>query len=197
MVKFTSDWLNKPDGFNNIVSDWGRPVKNKDVIEVYCFICTSTIQVGAKGFHALLQHAKTAKHKEQAKIKLCAKQLKLGSTTVSNIGQSSTSTTASTINKNYSLCFQPADAATKAELVWCLKTVVNDFSLNSCAHIKECFHAMFSDGVPQTFSMSRDKARYLITEALGPYFKEKLCGDARNSLYCLQYDETTNSEGKQ
>ena len=55
---------------------------------------------------------------------------------------------------------------------------------------------MFENDITKLFSCSRSKVSYLITDALGPYFKELLKKDINDSCFTLLYDETTNSESK-
>lgn len=56
---------------------------------------------------------------------------------------------------------------------------------------------MFPGSVPSDFSVSAGKIRYLITDGLGPYFKEKIVLDVLQSpCYTIQYDEMINNAGK-
>lgn len=87
----------------------------------------------------------------------------------------------------------PFDPATKAEIIWCLKCVASHFSAKSCDGIKAVFAAMFP-GIPETFSLGRTKSTYILTHALGPYFREQMVSDMDIPYYSLQYDETTNHE---
>ena len=78
------------------------------------------------------------------------------------------------------------DSAFTAELIWCLKIVSGDVSANFSQDIASVFKAMFpSEGaVPEKFSLNPTKIRYLMSDALGPYFRTKLLKDI-NSLISL------------
>jgi len=52
---------------------------------------------------------------------------------------------------------------------------------------------MLPQNFPKSLSLSRTKLSYLITEALGPYFKDIMIKDVQNSFYSILFDETTNS----
>ncbi|XP_067136817.1 uncharacterized protein [Centruroides vittatus] len=50
--------------------------------------------------------------------------------------------------------------------------------------------------LPEGISMSEKKLRYLITEALAPYFQKKMLEEAHSSFFTISYDETSNVESK-
>lgn len=62
--------------------------------------------------------------------------------------------------------------------------------------LREVLNAMFPGAVPDNFYLGRTKLSYLITEALGPYFWDKLLFDLRKSAFSLLYDETVNNAEK-
>ena len=86
-----------------------------------------------------------------------------------------------------------ADNARKAELIWAMKNIFADFSFSLCDEIKEVYCSMFltENAVPKDFSLSHTKMSYLITDAIGPYFKNEILNDI-DSSYSLLYDKTTN-----
>lgn len=55
---------------------------------------------------------------------------------------------------------------------------------------------MFGELIPKTFTLGCTKLSYLITEALGPYFKKVVVEECQGKFYALIYDETTNAESK-
>lgn len=69
-------------------------------------------------------------------------------------------------------------------------------SVKSCDHKKELFQAMFPNACPEGLSLSPSKVQYLITEALGPYFKNKMLLDLKNSesSFALLFDDTSNAK---
>lgn len=68
------DWFTREDPLGHKVSSWAVK-KNNSVI--FCKICSSDITCEGKGFQALQQHAKTTKHRDNAKAKLNIVQLHL------------------------------------------------------------------------------------------------------------------------
>ena len=57
---------------------------------------------------------------------------------------------------------------------------------------------MFPGAVPENFSLSPSKAQYLITEALGPHFKNLFLKDLQceDVLFSLLFDDTSNVKSK-
>lgn len=90
----------------------------------------------------------------------------------------------------------PLEAAIKAEIIWTMTVIAKNFSAQSCQNIGEVFCAMFPALVPKDFSLSPKKLSYLVTEALGPYFKDSMLQEAKKTYFSIQYDETTNNKGK-
>lgn len=79
-----------------------------------------------------------------------------------------------------------------------MKKLSNNESLSSCDHLSGVLKAAFPDSkIVEQFSLERSKAGYLVTDAIGPYFRELLLKDINtNFMYCLLYDETTNDAKK-
>lgn len=68
-------------------------------------------------------------------------------------------------------------------------------SLRSCDNLSEICQAAFPDSkIAAIMTLGHSKAGYLITDALGPYFRKQLLSDVDDKLfYCISFDETTNS----
>jgi len=88
------------------------------------------------------------------------------------------------------------ESAIKAKLIWCLKSVLSNYSGSSSDGIFNIFISMFGELIPKTFTLGCTKLSYLITEALGPYFKKVVVEECQGKFYALIYDETTNAESK-
>jgi len=69
---------------------------------------------------------------------------------------------------------------------------VEDWSFAS----SDIFRTMFPGQISSSFSLSRTKATYLISDRLGPYFKKKLVEDINESgtYFTIQYNENTTGE---
>lgn len=91
----------------------------------------------------------------------------------------------------YSVC----DKSVISEVMWAFKCIVSIFSFSASDGITDLFQCMFSNALPKGFSMSRSKMKYIITDAIGPYFQQQLYKDVTNEYYSIIYDETTNSSG--
>jgi hypothetical protein len=183
------DWFLKSDGHNNCntISEWARKHSDK---QVFCIVCQTSISISNKGFQALTQHAGSVKHSNAVKIKLNTKQLRLAAT--------STTVQSSELKENdnsgihlYSVC----DKSVISEVIWAFKCIVSNFSFSASDGITDLFQCMFSNALPKGFSMSRSKMKYLITDAIGPYFQQQLYKDVTNEYYSIIYDEITNSSG--
>lgn len=148
-----------------------------------------------------MQHSITDKHKDNCKSKLNLKQLHLSlvskssSTTTTEFNESTTVMPSGNLELGV-YCKQ--EDASKAELMWTMKSVLCNMSGSSCDGLVELFKAMFPNAVPDKFSLSRSKMSYLITDALGPHFRQIVLDGIQNhsTYYTFMYDETTNSESK-
>ncbi|XP_065091912.1 uncharacterized protein LOC135712784 [Ochlerotatus camptorhynchus] len=177
-------WLKQVDSSGCTVSDWA---KKHSETEVFCKICRKSFSI-TKGFQAIDQHARSAKHRDAWIAQHGANQMHL--TVEQEAGSSGT-----VPNKKLQL-FSARENSAKAEILWLLKCIAADFPVSSCDGIRETFCEMFPGGVPSDFSLGRCKARYVITDALAPYFREQQLIEIRSSHYTLCYDETTNAAGK-
>lgn len=197
--KFNEMWLERDDSAGYKVRQWGRK-KNDD--ELFCMVCQKTININ-KGFQAVTQHAGILKHKREIETKLALNQLHLlpqaSSCSVSDKQCSSSLPTLSSPVSSPScssiLLYNSRDKTTAAELIWCMKCVASDYSFSSCVGLRETFQVMFGDSVPQDFSLGNNKAHYLVTDALAPYFKKLQIQEMEGSFFTLYYDETTNAAG--
>ncbi|KAL5243999.1 hypothetical protein ACI65C_011409 [Semiaphis heraclei] len=169
-------WFEKTDSLGYKISEWAKEV---DKTQIFCIVCSNNIQCEKKGHQALLQHSINDKHKNN-----CKKFNE--STTIMSSG-----------NLELGVYCKQEDAS-KAELMWTMKSVLCNMSGSSCDGLVELFKAMFPNAVPDKFSLSRSKMSNLITDALGPHFRQIVLDGIQNhsTYYTLMYDETTNSESK-
>lgn len=85
------------------------------------------------------------------------------------------------------------DKTTMAELQWVMKCVICNWSAKSCNDIQSLFSSMFGQDEVGDFSVSSTKFRYILIEALGPFFLEQLFDDMIGAYYSLSFDESTNN----
>ena len=65
--------------------------------------------------------------------------------------------------------------ATKAEIIWSLKSVLSGFSNRSIDDMNETFATMSPEcETARSFQMGRTKATYVVNHGLAPYFKSIL-----------------------
>ena len=110
-----------------------------------------------------------------------------------SFGQSSP---ASVNQKQMTLRFNSTDSVDKrkAEIMWPLKCVVCDWSINSAEKISDLFKVMFSDSqIASEFQMSRTKLSYLINFGIDQHLRQLLV-DKINccSFFTMSYDESLN-----
>ena len=81
------------------------------------------------------------------------------------------------MKKQMTLRFNSTDSVDKrkAEIMWALKCVVCDWSINSAEKISDLFKVMFSDSqIASEFQMSGTKLSYLINFGIAPHFRQLL-----------------------
>ena len=98
-------------------------------------------------------------------------KLKRRSRTTSRTSSSSSSCVPNTVQ--WSLDdYVINDVKLKAEIIWVLKCVLAGYSNRSCDELDKSFARMFPDSdLAQKFKLSRQKAMYLVTYGIAPYFK--------------------------
>lgn len=173
-------WFEREDGHGYKVKEWA---KKQSASEVYCILCMSIVSVENKGFQAISAHVKTKKHTQECAVKLPSRQLKLALVPPrdSNVEPA----------KQVKL-FDISEASRAAELKWIMHCVTNSHSAKSCDGIGDLFRDIFPCDSANGFQLSRTKFRYVLNEALGPYFKEQMLKDLEGSYFSLMFDETTN-----
>ena len=82
----------------------------------------------------------------------------------------------------------------KAEIIWCMRTVMKDHSNSSNEDISLTFRSMFPDDhVVANFTCGKDKTKYLVNYGIGPWVKELLNIQIDNAVYVVVgFDESLN-----
>ncbi|KAE8738402.1 hypothetical protein FOCC_FOCC016123 [Frankliniella occidentalis] len=186
----------------------GSVAKTVGEFTVRCKLCNADLSVAAKGIQALKQHANTFGHKTAAAV-LRGTQMVLARRAASAppleqplargpVPNSAPTEEASTSRPHVAMLrlMSARDAAMRAELIWVLKCVQGSYSLLSCDNFVDTLKAMLGEEhIPDGMSLGRTKAAYLMTDALGPYFRNLMLEDARKAVsYSVCYDETTNAK---
>lgn len=193
--KLHIEWLERKDENGFVIKEWARKHTDR---EVFCVLCNVTFCVD-KGFQAISQHASSVRHKTLSETKLHRNQLRLAA-----VRPSCSTLPSSTVDSDNVIVpgkalqlFSVRENYKAAELYWILKCVTSNYSFSSCDGISELFDCMFGSHcglkVSENFSLSSTKARYLLTDALAPYFRKLLVEDMCGVYYSICYDETTNN----
>lgn len=154
-----NELFNETDEAGYIIKLWARPTKDPKTI--FCNACDKQVKI-IRGKFSVNQHVKGTSHQQQCKIKFNQKQLHI------------------TNKENNVELFTPSpqQLASKAEIIWTLRTVCRNHSFESVAGLKDIFRTMFpSVEWLQYFSLSPRKVSYLISYGLAPYFMQKLIED--------------------
>jgi hypothetical protein len=186
VAKFCKSWLDLKDSQGYVLNIW--LVQQGD--NGFCTLCQKTVNCSKCGYHQILQHSATAKHKEKSLARFSSKQghfevvrAKSNQEVLENPG-------------TFILDASFEDKVTKAEVLWAMKTAHSNYTFSSSDGIPALFHEMMPCAISEKFTMSRTKVSYLIKDGLGPYFLQKLCEDIRSfdGYFTLQFDETVNSQ---
>ena len=106
-----------------------------------------------------------------------------------------TQTPALPTHTQFCLFRDRADRIVKAEILWCLRLEMQHQSFNSCKDINDKFRLMFSDSdIAQTFTLGKDKAAYIVSHGLAPFFKSSLMKELKNPAvkFTVCFDEAFN-----
>lgn len=199
------NWFFKSDFDNLPISRWLKRDPQSSSI-VHCTICPSVIQCNLKGFQSVQQHMNTQKHRKNVEVKLVPSQLRLSSNHSSSSSSLSSESTSSALAVQRSVetpsvstlsLLDTRNDSIKAEIIWTLKVVQSNYSGRSCENLGETFRAMFqSNPISEHFSLGKFKVAYMITDCVGPHFRNLFLEDVKGSFYSLCYDETTNEASK-
>lgn len=117
----------------------------------------------------------------------------------SNPRPSATTSTKSEFNQSCKHFFdkQTSISISDAEIRWCLKLIDSHFSMRSCVDLSDLMEMMFHDSdIAKGFSLGKDKASYMITFGLAPYFKDTLLQRLKEKKFSVNFDEAYNAVSK-
>lgn len=83
---------------------------------------------------------------------------------------------------------------TKAEIIWCIQSVMTHLSFRSASSAVKAMKAMFTDSdIAQKMELQRTKVGYLIGFGLAPYFKNELVNTiSQTNCFVICFDESLN-----
>lgn len=182
--KFQNSWFTKTDGKGNPLRSW---LKQCDEENAFCIFCSKKINFSLKGLQALQQHANGKKHQDKNNSSN-VNQTVIKIVRVEDLDKDNNTQTVDQTKlmpANSLQLFSRKENSTKAEILWTLRAVVHNYSFQSCEGIRNTFEAMFPESFldnSNNFSLSPKKMSYIITEALGPYFKEQFIEELQGKL---------------
>lgn len=184
---FIDDWLQ-----DDLFKVW--LAKDKDNTKARCKICHKTLELSTSGRSALTDHAKGAKHLAAVKKVTTFFQPKLHKTGQTVSYRCPSDSVLPENNQETLDTFLITSTATKAEIIWSLKSVMSGFSNRSNDELSSTFAAMFPDSnIAKSFNLARTKAMYTITHGLAPYFKSVLVSSLTQSeIHVYAFDESLN-----
>jgi hypothetical protein len=192
-TKFNETWLNKFDVNGNSVKTWLK--KGSSETTFICSLCrTSDLDCSNKGWKAIEQHMQNEKHKKN--LNSLKNNSLFGFLQPTTTTPSACSNTVQLVDCNKPLSFE--DQVTKSEILWALKSTQHGFSYKNSDETGELFRTMFPDSkIAEKFSIQHSKMSYIISHGLGPYFRDQLVEDIKNSQrFVLCFDEQTNNQNK-
>ena len=103
----------------------------------------------------------------------------------------------SSTNKPNQLMFDKLLQAevSKAEIIWCLRSVYLHLSQNCCNGLNQTFPLMFPDSeIAKKYQMGPDKLAYIVSYGIAPYFKDILMNQLKQSTvkFTSFFDEAFN-----
>lgn len=221
MSKFRKTSFNERWLLDSEYSSWLKPVE-KDPFSAFCSLCKTTFCLSNMGKRAVRSHMAGVKHKRavcsvsnigvKAYFKLsvpCETEKVVAEPSTSSDKSASSCTigsfqasTDATIQKSTPSCmklskmesFVVKDEITKAEIIWCINTVMQHFSLRGSENSVSLFSEMFPDSViASKMQLHKTKIAYTILYGLAPYFRTKLYDMCNKcSHFVVGFDESLN-----
>lgn len=205
-TRFQINWLENPEFKDWVQEDLSNNYKAK------CSACHTSFSLSNMGARALRSHANGAEHKRRIaghsiSMKLSTYNFNKGET-IQN--QNEPSSKKSLVNYNFHIsdeCIETKplpqskiksfvfnDNITKAEIFWCLQTIITHKSMRSAAKDVEIFKVMFSDSeIANKMQLQRTKIAYSILYGLAPFFKDQLMSKITTCTYfAVGFDESLN-----
>ena len=84
------------------------------------------------------------------------------------------------------------EAATDADILWCLKIAVSSYSFGSCDGLADMFRNMVPDStIAEKFCLQKDKCAHFINYGIEPHFCSILMDNIKDSeFYAISFDES-------
>ena len=197
-ARFNLDWMNKEE-----YKDWLLP-EHSDNTKARCKFCRKIFSLFNMGEPSLKSHSQGKKHQSilqrnerNPSVMGFLEKKDVAEASTSEDNGPSTLVMSSSVDQKSSFVtkFSLTKEHHKAEIIWALKSVMSHF-YNSAQDITDIFKAMFPDNsIAQHMSCGPTKLSYLISFGNGPYFRELLLSDLKQtSCFVFSFDESFNYE---
>ena len=164
-------------------------------------ICKHSFDISNPEKSAIVSHSKGKKHMEKMTNRNAISTMFFKNSTELNKDVGAKPSTEIACSSNHRSCKTTTNttslviksAVAKAEILWCLKTVLSHPSFRSCENISSLFSAMFSDSdIAKSFSIRKTKGAYYINFGIAPYFKDLLLDLLSNKRFIIKRPSSTN-----
>ena len=169
--------------------DW--LVKYKQNTRSRCCVCHKVIELQSSGKLTLTDHEKGQKHRNS--LSKVHNFFKPRSSTSSSETAPSTPSVSAEKQSTIELHLEKS-SATKAEIIWAMKSVMGGYSARLNEDMNETLAAIFPEfEATELIQMSRSKSIYVENHGLAPYFKSVLKTDLHKTDFLVySFDESLN-----
>ncbi|KAJ6639772.1 hypothetical protein Bhyg_12519, partial [Pseudolycoriella hygida] len=198
--KIRTEWFKKLDEYGKPFARYLTRVPGSNT-RVSCTICNTQLSCEYKGFQAITQHLESVKNKKNMKSRHSQLQLSADYEAVGT-NPSVQNDTIEIVKDKQTTSLRitdERDETTKAEIIWTMKNVKSNYSGKSCDDLNLTFEKMFpNEPSCKEFTLAHSKLSYMVSECVGPHFRDIFLTDIKNSLahYTLCFDETTNDASR-
>ena len=187
---------------------WLQQVRNNRTC-FRCKLCSKVLKLSSMGIEAIKSHESNSKHRGLAAVAVATAPiqsfLQPSPLSIAPAGEpqshalsSSTDLSITATSAASNLGVFNDDTRTRAEILWVLKIIANNYSFNSAECVPLLLQAMFPDSeVAKNFSCSESKARYMATFGLAPYLLDVLMDKVKDDYFVLLFDESLNKKVQQ
>ena len=168
-----------------------RLVKYKQNTRSRCSVCHKVIELWSSGKLALTDHEKGQKHRNSLpKVQNFSKPRSSTSS-----GETAPLTPSVSAEKQSTIELHlEKSSATKAEIIWTIKSVMCGYSARLNEDMNETLAAIFPEfEATKLIQMSRSKSIYVVNHGLAPYFKSVLKTNLHKTDFLVySFDESLN-----
>ena len=173
-------------------------LRGDDRTSAKCQVCPiprNKIELSNMGERAFKSYAKGKKHCDRYALYIQGSRINFTSVSKGSAespGESSICTCSSNLDK-----FVVPEAATDAEIRWCLKSV-SSYSFRSCDRLVDLFSSMFPEStIAEKLCLQKDKCAYFVNHDIAPHFRSILMnnvlGTKNSEFYAISFDESLNT----